>query len=124
MPDISNPHRLDGSPAFGQAAIGTQTISVVERSPTGLALVGPILVKVGTVLAALSAVGTAVFASMLPAPFAMTGLAVCASVTAALTALGIASPGVRTQAGTQPVTLAQPAAPPSAPTPRIGPPPP
>lgn len=117
-----NPNRLQGSPALGEPALGLSPVAVVERSPTGLALVGPVLVKIGTVLAALSAVGTVVFAALLPAPFAVTGLAVCASVTAALTALGIASPGVRTQAGTQPVTLAAASAPPSPSAPRVGPP--
>ena len=115
-----NPHRLAGSPVLGEPALGLSPVAVVERSPTGLALIGPALVKIGTVLAALAAVGSVVFAAMLPAPWAVTGLAVCASVTAAMTALGVASPGVRTQAGTQVVTLAQPAAAPFAP--RVGPP--
>lgn len=118
MPDASNPNRLQGSPALGEPALGLSPVSVVERSPTGLALVGPILVKVGTVLAALSAVGTVVFSALLPAPWAVTGLAVCSSVTAALVALGIASPGVRSQPGTQPVTVLPAAMAPTPPTPR------
>lgn len=120
MPDSLNPNRLAGSPVLGEPALGLAPVAVVERSPTGLALIGPVLVKVGIVLAALSSVGTVVFTLMLPAPWAVTGLAVCSSVTAALVALGIASPGARSGVGTQPVTLAQPSAAPSAP--RMGPP--
>ncbi len=116
-----NPNRLAGSPALGEPALGTANISVVERSPTGLAMVGPVLVKIGTVLAALSAVGTVVFSALLPAPFAVTGLMVCSSVTAALVALGIASPGVRSNPGTQPVTVAQRPADPAPSAPRVGP---
>lgn len=101
----------DPTRPIGTPMLGVTPVAVVERSPTGLALIGPVLVKVGTVLAALAAVGTVVFSAMLPAPWAVTGLMVCSSITAALVALGIASPGVRTQAGPAPVE-----------TPRIGPP--
>ena len=106
MPDINNPRRLSGSPALGSPALGLETVPVVERSPTGFSAIPQILVRAGAVLAALSAVGSVVFAALLPAPFAVTGLAVCASITAALTALGIASPGVRSQPGAAPVVEA------------------
>lgn len=86
--------------------LGEAPVAVVVRSPTGIAMIGPVLVKVGTVLAALAAVGSVVFAALLPAPFAVTGLAVCASITAAMTALGVASPGVRSQPGAAPVVEA------------------
>ncbi len=118
-----NPHRLAGSPALGEPALGLSPVAVVERSPTGLALLPQMVVRVATVIVGLAAVGAGVFPLFLPAPWAATGGAVCLAIVGLGATLGLASPGVRSSPGTQPVTLAAPAAPPSAPTPRIGPPP-
>ena len=116
-----NPNRIAGSPAFGEPALGLSPVSVVERSPTGLAMLPQVLIKVATVLVALAVVGLTVFALFLPAPWAATAVAICTGVIGVGSVLGIASPGLRTQAGTQPVTLAQPSlVTPS--TPRVGPP--
>lgn len=94
-------------------------VEPIPQSPTGLALIGPTLVKVGTVIAALAAVGTVVFAALLPAPFAVTGLAVCASITSILTVFGIVSPGARAAGTTIPAAAQVPQPPPIS---RIGPP--
>ncbi len=115
-----NPNRLAGSPALGEPALGLQPVAVVERSPTGLALLPQMVVKVAVVVVGLAAIGIPIFSAMLPAPWAVSGLAICSSIVGLGTVLGIASPGARSLPGTQPVTLAQPAAAPSAP--RIGPP--
>ncbi len=123
-----NPNRLAGSPAMGEPALGLQPVAVVERSPTGLALIPQVLLKVATVVVALAGVGVIVFTALMPAagatvaplPWVTTGLAICSGIVAIGTTLGIVSQGVRVDVGTKPVTLAQPAAAPSAP--RIGPP--
>ncbi len=117
-----NPNRLAGSPVLGEPALGLSPVAVVERSPTGLALLPQVAVRIATVVVGLAAVGVTVFTVLLPAPWAATGLAVCSSIVALGTAVGLASPGVRSAPGTQPVTLAAPAAAPSSPTPRVGPP--
>ena len=122
MPDPTNPHRLDGSPVLGQPALGGGPIAVVERSPTGIALLPQIVVKVATVIVGLAAIGAGIFPLFLPAPWAATGGAVCLAIVGLGATLGLASPGVRSQPGTQPVTLAAPAAPPSPSAPRVGPP--
>lgn len=85
----------DPSRKIGEPMLGLTPVAVVERSPTGLALIGPILTRAGLVIAALAAVGQVAFGAMLPAPWAVTGLAICSAVTAACVALGIASPGIR-----------------------------
>lgn len=115
-----NPNRLAGSPALGEPALGLAPVAVVERSPTGLALLPQVIVKIAAVLVALATVGLAVFGMMLPAPWAVTGVAVCTAIVGLGATLGIVSPGARAAPGTQPVTIAQPSAVPSAP--RVGPP--
>lgn len=99
MPDPTNPNRLEGLPSLGQPALGVQPVAVVERSPTGLAVLPQVAVKVMTVLVGLAAIGIPIFTTMLPAPWAVTGLAICSSVVGIGTVFGIASPGVRTGAG-------------------------
>lgn len=112
MPDLSNPHRLEGLPTLGSPAIGLAPVAIVERSPTGLAVLPQVAVKIATVLVGLAAIGIPVFTTMLPAPWAATGLAICSSIIGIGTVLGIASPGVRKEAGAQPVVE----------QPRVGPP--
>ena len=92
--------------------MGLAPVQVVERSPTGLALLPQVAVKIATVLVGLAAIGIPVFTTMLPAPWAATGLAICSSIIGIGTVLGIASPGVRKEAGAQPVVE----------QPRVGPP--
>lgn len=129
MPDIKNPNRLDGSPVLGQPAMGLGPVAVVERSPTGLALLPQAALKVAAVVVAIASVGVVVFTALMPAagaavaplPWVVTGLGICSAIVALGTTLGIVSQGVRVAPGTQPVTLAAPEAPPSSPTPRIGP---
>ncbi len=58
-----------------------------------------VVVKVMTVLVGLAAIGIPIFTTMLPAPWAVTGLAICSSIVGIGTVFGIASPGVRTGAG-------------------------
>lgn len=126
----ANPNRLAGSPALGEPALGLQPVSVVERSPTGLALVPQVLLKIATVIVGLASVGVVVFTVLMPAagatvaplPWVLSGLAICSSIVAIGTTLGIMSPGVRAGAGTQPVTLAAPTIQPSPSSPRLGPP--
>lgn len=110
-----NPNRLPGSPELGQPVLGIQPVAVVARSPTGLALIPQVVIKVGTVLVGLAAIGVPIFTTMLPAPWAATGLAICSSIVGIGTVLGIVSPGVRSDAGPQPVVASSP------PPPRIGP---
>ena len=55
MPDLSNPHRLEGLPTLGSPAIGLAPVAVVERSPTGLAVLPQVAVKIATVLVGLAA---------------------------------------------------------------------
>lgn len=119
---MSEPTRLAGSPAMGEPALGLSPVSVVERSPTGLALIPQLLVKIGVVMGALGTVGTAIFTALLPAPWAATGLGISAALATLGATVASMGPGLRKDAGTQPVTLAAPGIPPSAPTPRIGPP--
>lgn len=114
MPDPTNPNRLEGLPSLGQPALGVQPVAVVERSPTGLAILPPMMIKVATIIVGLAAVGIPVCTAMLPAPWAATGLGICSSIVGLGTVIGIASPGVRTQAGAQAVTTTD--------APRIGPP--
>jgi hypothetical protein len=109
-------------PFPSEPKLGLDPVQVVERSPTGLALLPQMAVKVAVVVVGLAAVGIPIFTAMLPAPWAATGLAICSSIVGLGTVLGIVSPGARASPGTQPVTLAAPAVPPSSPTPRIGPP--
>ncbi len=100
--------------------LGLAPVDVVERSPTGLALLPQILVRIGTVVTAIAAIGIPIFSAMLPAPWAVTGVAVCTSICGLGAALGFASPGIRTQPGPQAVTTGIPNPTPSNPT-RIGP---
>ncbi len=99
-----NPNRLPGSPALGEPVLGLSSVPTIERSPTGLAVLPQVAVKVATVVVGLAAIGVGIFTVMLPAPWAVTGLAICSSIVGIGTVLGIASPGVRTGAGTQVVT--------------------
>lgn len=96
-----NPNRLPGSPPLGEPVLGIKPVAVVERSPTGIALLPQVVVKVATIVCGLAAVGVAVFTTLLPAPWAVTGLAICSSIVGLGTVLGIASPGVRSGAGAQ-----------------------
>ena len=116
-------------PAFpSEPKLGLAPVAVVERSPTGLALLPQVAVKIATVVVGLAAIGVVVFTSLMPAagatiaplPWVVTGLAICSSIVGLGTVLGIMSPGARAAPGTQPVTLAQPSAAPS--SPRVGPP--
>lgn len=118
MPDPTNPNRLAGSPALGEPALGTQPVAVVERSPTGLALLPQYLLKIATVLVVVAGVIVTLPSAGIALPPVV--LAVSGAVVALGAALGIASQGVRKDVGTQPVTLAAPPAAPSAP--RVGPP--
>lgn len=104
---------LSRPPFPSEPKLGLAPVAVVERSPTGLAVVPQVVVKVVTVLVGLAAIGIPVFTTMLPAPWAATGLAICSSIVAIGTVFGIASPGVRTQAGAVESKIE---------TPRIGPP--
>ena len=107
------PDELSRPPFPSEPKMGIQPVSMVERSPTGLAVLPQVVVKVVTVLVGLAAIGIPIFTTMLPAPWAATGLMVCSSIVGIGTVFGIASPGVRKEAGAQPVTIAAP---------RIGPP--
>ena len=100
-------------PFPSEPKLGLTPVAVVERSPTGLAVLPQVAVKVATVLVGLAAIGVPIFSTMLPAPWAVTALAVCSSIIGIGTVLGIASPGVRKEAGAQPVVEQQP---------RVGPP--
>lgn len=98
---------LSRPPFPSEPMLGLAPVAVVERSPTGLAVVPQVLVKVMTVLVGLAAIGIPVFTTMLPAPWAVTALTVCSSVVGIGTVFGIASPGVRSQPGavTAPVAV-------------------
>lgn len=115
-----NPNRLAGSPALGEPALGTQSVAVVERSPTGLALIPQLALKVATVLVIIAGVVVTLPSAGFALPPVV--MAIAGAVLALGTALGIASQGVRAAPGTQPVTLAAPPPAPSSPSPRIGPP--
>lgn len=108
-----NPNRLAGSPALGEPALGLSPIAVVERSPTGIALLPQIALKIATVLVVIAGVVVTLPSAGIALPPVV--LAIAGAVLALGTALGIASQGVRVHPGTQPVTLAQPQAAPSAP---------
>ncbi len=90
-----NPNRLPGSPPLGEPVLGATPVAVVERSPTGLALVPQVVLKVLTVVVGIAAIGVTVFTTMLPAPWAVTGLAICSPIVAIGTVFGIASQGIR-----------------------------
>jgi len=115
-----NPNRLAGSPALGEPALGLSPVAVVERSPTGVALLGQTLVRIASIVGGLAVLAGGVFALFLPQPWAVTGVAICGSVALIATKIEAMGPGLRREVGTQPVTLAQPPAAPSAP--RVGPP--
>ncbi len=88
--------------------MGLTPVAVVERSPTGLAVLPQVLVKILTVVVGLAALGVGVFSMFLPAPWAVTALAVCSAIVGLGAAFGIASPGIRNQAGAAPVVPAKP----------------
>lgn len=115
-----NPNRLAGSPALGEPALGLAPVAVVERSPTGLALLPQMLVKIAAVVVGLAAVGLTVVTVLPPTPLTAQIQAICLAVVGVGATLGIASPGARSGVGTQPVTLAAP--PPNPSAPRVGPP--
>ena len=113
MPDPTNPHRLEGLPSLGSPAYGIQPVAVVERSPTGVALLGQNLIRIASVVGGLAVLVGGIFALFLPQPWAATGAAICASVALVATKIEAMGPGIRTQAGAQPVVEQQP---------RVGPP--
>ncbi len=120
MPDPINPNRLAGSPALGEPALGLQPVAVVERSPTGAALIPQVLLKFATVLVLVAGVVLSLPTMGIGLPPIV--LTISGLIVALGTSLGIASQGVRMAPGTQPVTLASPSAPPTPSAPRMGPP--
>ncbi len=92
---MSEPTRLAGSPPLGEPALGLAPVPNANISPTGLALLPQVAVRIGMAVAALAAIGTIVFTALLPAPFAVVGVSVCGAVTGLCAALGFASPGLR-----------------------------
>ena len=100
-------------PVFpSEPKLGLAPVAIVERSPTGLALLPQVAVKVAAVIVALATVGLAVFGMLLPAPWAATGLAICTAIVGLGATLGIVSPGARSAPGAAPVVE----------SPRVGPP--
>lgn len=99
-------NRLDGSPKLNEPALGIQPVAVVERSPTGIALVGQTIVKGATVVVAVAAAVAAVMVVLPPTPLTAQITAICIAIATAGAALGIASPGARAggSAGAAPVT--------------------
>lgn len=100
------PDELSRPPFPSEPKLGLSPVAVVERSPTGLAVLPQVAVKVVTVLVGLAAIGIPIFTTMLPAPWAATGLTICSSIVGIGTVFGIASPGVRKEAG--PVEVREP----------------
>jgi len=98
MPDPTNPNRLEGSPALGEPALGVQPVAVVERSPTGLALVPQYVTRIALVLVAVA--GVVVTLPSMGVALPPVVLTIAGAVLAIGTALGIASPGVRSKPGT------------------------
>ena len=96
----------DPTRKIGEPQLGLNTVAVVERSPTGIALLGQNVVRIATVVVGLAAVGLGIFPLFLPQPWAVTGAAVCAAIVGLGATLGIASPGVRSQPGAAPVVEA------------------
>ena len=92
-----NPNRLAGSPALGEPALGLAPVAVVERSPTGLALLPQVAVKIATVVVGLAAIGVVVFTSLMPAA----GATIAATATLATTGLvGVSTSATLTAAAT------------------------
>jgi hypothetical protein len=87
------------SPLTVASAAEDARLAPIPASPTGIALLPQAVIRVATVVIGLAAVGIPIFTTLLPAPWAVTGLAICSSIVGLGTVLGIASPGVR-QAGT------------------------
>ncbi len=103
MPDPTNPHRLEGLPPLGQPALGAQPVSVVERSPTGIALLGQNVTRIAATIGALAFLAGTVLAMFLPQPWAVTGASVCGAIVLLTTQITGISPGIRTQTGAAPV---------------------
>ncbi len=75
--------------------LGLAPVEVIARSPTGIAMIGQTLTRLAVGVQALAAAVGGVFALFLPAPWAVTGAAVCAGVYAVCGVITGASPGVR-----------------------------
>ena len=101
-----DPTRLIGEPMMGMGPVA------ITRSPTGIALLGQKVVRIASAAQALSGALGGIFATFLPAPWAVTACAICGGVFAVATVITGAGPGVRTDVGPAPIVQA----------PRIGPP--
>jgi hypothetical protein len=118
-------------PVFpSEPKLGLNPVPVIERSPTGIAMIPQVLLKVAAIIVALAGVGVVVFTALMPAagatvaplPWVVTGLAICSGIVAVGTTLGIVSQGVRTKEGTVPVVEATPLPSPRPSVPKFGPP--
>ncbi len=91
---------LSRSPFPSEPKLGLAPVAVVTRSPTGLALLPQIAVKVATVLVLLAGVVVTLPSAGVALPPIV--LTIAGAVLALGTALGIASQGVRTDKPVEP----------------------
>lgn len=83
-------------------------VEAIPRSPTGLAILPQVLIKVATVVVGLATVAGGIFAIFLPAPWAVTGAAICGSIIGLGATLGISSQGIRAAPVVPAVSPAEP----------------
>lgn len=97
------PDELSRPPFPSEPKMGLQPVPVVERSPTGIALVGQTFVRVATGAKALALLVGGVLVVLPPLPWTMTALAICAGVYGVAELITGAGPGIRKEAGAAPV---------------------
>lgn len=119
---------LSRPPFPSEPKMGVTPVPVVERSPTGLAVVGQTLVKVATGAKALALLVGGIVAMVPPMPWTTQVFVVCAGVYGIAELITGMGPGIRKEPGAAPVLpwegklpLQGPAPSVNPPTPRIGP---
>lgn len=91
------PDELSRPPFPSEPKMGLTPVAVVERSPTGIALLPQYATRIALVLVAVAGVVVTLPSAGVPLPPAV--IAIASAVLAIGTALGIASPGVRKAQG-------------------------
>ncbi len=70
-------------------------LAPIPQSPTGLAVLPQVLIKIATVIVGLAAVAMSALAVLPPFPWTAAALAVCGSIVGLGATLGISSQGIR-----------------------------
>lgn len=94
---------LSRPPFPAEPKMGIQPVPVVERSPTGIAMVGQTLVRIATGAKALALTVAGIVVLLPPMPWTVQVLTVCAGVYGVSELITGAGPGIRKEAGAAPV---------------------